>query len=65
MAGRVVGKEVPADLTDRRPGDVPALLADPTKAYQELNWRAQRVDLEQIVRSAWQWLQAHPKGYDN
>lgn len=62
-AGQVVGKEVPADLADRRPGDVPALLADPAMACSELNWKAQRTDLEQIVRSAWQWLQAHPKGY--
>jgi UDP-glucose 4-epimerase len=62
-AGKVVGKEVPADLADRRPGDVPTLLADPAKAYQELNWRAQRVELEQIVGSAWEWLRTHPKGY--
>lgn len=63
-AGKVVGKEVPADLADRRPGDPPTLLANPAKACQELNWKAQRVDLEQIVRSAWQWMQAHRQGYE-
>ena len=63
-AGAAVGKEVPADLADRRPGDVPALLADPAMAYRELHWKARRLDLEQVVRSAWQWMQAHPKGYE-
>ncbi len=62
-AGKVVGKEVPADLAERRPGNVPTLLANPSKAYQDLGWKAHRVDLEQVVRSAWQWMQTHPKGY--
>jgi len=62
-AEKVTGKPVPHDLAGRRPGDVPTLLADPSLASRELNWRAQRTDLEQIIRSAWQWLQAHPVGY--
>ena len=60
-AGKIVGREVPADLTDRRPGDVPTLLADPAKAYQELGWKARRIELEQIIGSAWQWMQTPPK----
>ncbi len=63
MAGRVTGRPVPADMADRRAGDVPTLMADPSLACQTLGWQAKRVDLEQIVRSAWQWLEAHPKGY--
>jgi UDP-glucose 4-epimerase len=63
-AGKVVGKEVPAGRAERRAGDVAVLLADPGKAGRELNWKARRVDLEQIVRSAWRWLQAHPAGYE-
>lgn len=62
-AGKVMGKEVPHDLTERRPGDVPTLLADPSLAYEKLGWKAKRTDLEQILHSAWQWLKAHPKGY--
>lgn len=62
-AEKVTGRPVPHDLADRRPGDPPALLADPGLAARELNWKARRTDLEQIIRSAWQWLSAHPKGY--
>jgi UDP-glucose 4-epimerase len=61
---KVTGKSVPHDLVERRPGDVPTLLADPSLAANELHWKAERTDLEQIIRSAWQWLQAHPKGYN-
>lgn len=60
---KVTGKPVPHDLADRRPGDVPTLLAEPALARQELRWQAARTDLEQIVASAWRWLQARPKGY--
>lgn len=63
-AEKVVGKEVPVDLADRRPGDVAILLADPGAAARELSWKAQRVDLEEIVRSAWGWSRAHPNGYE-
>ncbi len=62
-AEKVTGKPVPHDPADRRAGDPPALLADPGAAASLLGWKAQRTDLEQIIRSAWQWLEAHPKGY--
>ncbi len=40
----------------RRPGDPPALVADPTRAQQSLNWRAKR-SLDNIVATAWKWMQ--------
>ena len=40
---------------DRRPGDPPALVADPARAAQVLGWKAHR-SLKEIVGSAWQWL---------
>lgn len=34
------GKPLPHKLAPRRPGDLPELCADPSKAERELNWRA-------------------------
>ncbi|MCE3277234.1 MAG: UDP-glucose 4-epimerase GalE [Propionibacteriaceae bacterium] len=52
---RVGGRPVPVREAPRRPGDPPALVADPTRAAQVLNWRPQHANLESIVRSAWAW----------
>jgi UDP-glucose 4-epimerase len=47
---------LPFDVTEttRRPGDAPVLVADNRKAREVLGWRP-RFDLEDIVRSAWDW----------
>lgn len=44
--------KVPYVITDRRPGDVPILLADPSKALRELGWKTE-LGLEDMCRSAW------------
>jgi UDP-glucose-4-epimerase GalE len=44
----------------RRPGDPPALVADPTRAQQVLGWRAQR-SLKNVVETAWRWMQNSSK----
>jgi UDP-glucose 4-epimerase len=41
----------------RRPGDPPALIADPKLAETLLGWTARHSDLQTIVRTAWQWHQ--------
>ncbi len=53
---RVVGRAVPKRLAARRPGDPPALVADPRRAEKLLHWKATR-SLEQIVATAWSWMQ--------
>jgi UDP-arabinose 4-epimerase len=40
----------------RRPGDPPALVADPGRAAQVLGWKAQR-SLGNIIETAWRWMQ--------
>jgi UDP-glucose-4-epimerase GalE len=52
----VTGKRVPRRITARRPGDPPALVADPSRAQSLLHWKAER-GLEQIVSTAWAWMQ--------
>jgi len=43
----------------RRAGDPPALVADPSRAQQLLQWKATR-SLRDIVATAWKWLQRAP-----
>jgi len=53
----VTGKEVPQRMSHRRPGDPPALVADPGCAQRLLHWRATR-SLREIVTTAWKWMQS-------
>jgi UDP-glucose 4-epimerase len=50
------GKQVPWQAAPRRPGDPPALVADPSKAESVLHWKASRT-LDDIVATAWRWMQ--------
>ncbi len=61
----VTGHPIPAEIQPRRAGDCAALVADSTKAREELGWDPQHADLTEIVRSAWDWHQAHPNGYED
>jgi len=53
---KVTGRKVPWLLAPRRPGDPPALIADPSRAEKMLNWKAKR-SLEEIVSTAWKWAE--------
>lgn len=54
--GQATGKAVPRKLAARRAGDPPALVANPAKAQALLQWNASR-GLEEIVATAWKWMQ--------
>ena len=56
MVARVTGATLRKKPAPRRPGDPPVLVADPTRAQQVLKWKARR-SLEEIVASAWKWMQ--------
>jgi UDP-glucose 4-epimerase len=60
---KVSGRDFKVLDVDRRPGDPPVLTSDATKAKNELGWRPQLPDLEQIVATAWQWHKKYPDGY--
>lgn len=61
---RVTGHAIPCHAGDRRAGDPPSLYADPGAIARDLGWQARWTDLDAIVRSAWVWMRAHPRGYD-
>jgi UDP-glucose 4-epimerase len=62
-AERVVGKSLPIRVSSRRDGDPAVLIASSAKIQRELQWTPRHQDLDEIVGSAWNWLQAHPYGY--
>jgi UDP-glucose 4-epimerase len=55
-AARVAGRPVPHETAPRRPGDPPALVADPAAAAAALGGELTgRSDLETIIETAWAW----------
>jgi UDP-glucose 4-epimerase len=63
-ARRVTGHAIPVRESPRRPGDPPRLVASSDRIRRELGWRSEHVDLEDMIRSAWEWHKSHPKGYE-
>jgi UDP-glucose 4-epimerase len=60
----VTGQPVPYRIIERRPGDVPELVASPALANAELGWAARRT-LTEMCRDAWNFQERHPRGYEN
>lgn len=56
------GKEVPYQITARRPGDIAKCYADPAKAEKELGWTAKR-GIREMCEDAWRWQSENPGGY--
>jgi UDP-glucose 4-epimerase len=63
VARKVTGHPVPVIESPRRPGDPAVLIASSEKIRRELGWQPRVPDLEDIVRSAWQWHSKQPDGY--
>ncbi len=51
---RITGHKVPTHIAPRRAGDPAELVADPSLAEKQLNWKAKR-SLEEIISTAWNW----------
>ena len=60
----VSGVDVAYEIADRRAGDIATSLADPTRAHEELDWRADR-NLETMLTDSWRWQSRHPNGYED
>jgi UDP-glucose 4-epimerase len=56
------GQAVPYKVAPRRPGDVASCFADPQRAYELLNWRAER-GIGAMCTDAWRWQSGNPNGY--
>ena len=60
--GKACGKEIKYEIKPRRPGDIAACYADPTKAKEELGWVAER-GLDEMCEDSWRWQSNNPNGY--
>lgn len=61
---KVTEKPLPVVYGPRREGDPPALVADARRAEAVLGWTPKR-SIEEMVASAWDWMQRHPNGYSD
>jgi UDP-glucose 4-epimerase len=56
------GKDIPYQITDRRPGDVASCYASPDKAKKELGWMAEKT-IQEACTDSWRWQSKNPNGY--
>jgi UDP-glucose 4-epimerase len=59
---RATGIEIPYAVVDRRPGDAPAVFADPGLAEHDLAWKAE-LGIDDMCGDAWNWQKRNPRGY--
>jgi UDP-glucose 4-epimerase len=55
-------RSIPYTIVERRPGDVAASYADPSRAESALNWKAQR-GIDEMCADVWRWQNLNPDGY--
>lgn len=56
------GKQIACQIVGRRPGDIASCYADPSKAAEELGWRAE-FGLDEMCRDGWNWQKRNPDGF--
>eukprot|EP00761_Pharyngomonas_kirbyi_P006769 gb/GECH01006777.1/.p1 GENE.gb/GECH01006777.1/~~gb/GECH01006777.1/.p1 ORF type:complete len:337 (+),score=90.47 gb/GECH01006777.1/:1-1011(+) len=61
---RITGHSIPAEMSARRAGDPPVLVAGSQRAEEVLGWRP-RYNLDEIIASAWKWHNSNPQGYND
>lgn len=59
---KAVGRDLPYEVAPRRKGDVLDLTAKPTRANNELKWKAE-LSMQQACQDLWRWTQQNPYGY--
>ena len=59
---RAVGRDLPYEIVERRPGDIAESYADPTMAEADLAWRATRT-VDDMCVDTWRWQSDNPAGY--
>lgn len=60
---KTIGRKIPYEFTERRPGDIAKCYADPSKANEHLGWKA-KYTLEEMCRDSWNWQKNNPNGYE-
>ncbi len=58
------GVKINYKIVPRRPGDLATCYSDPSKALNELNWKAER-GLDKMCEDSWRWQKNNPNGFEN
>lgn len=56
------GQKINYKIAPRRAGDIATCYSDPSKAFKELGWKAER-GLEEMCEDSWRWQSQNPNGY--
>jgi UDP-glucose 4-epimerase len=65
LVGQEVGQKLNLKYSPRRQGDPAILCASPQRLMRDLGWKPRFSELSNIIRSAWEWKQEHPRGYQS
>lgn len=60
---KISGIDFEVSFGPRREGDPDELVADSSKARKELNWKPKYDNIEDIIKTAYNWHIKHPKGF--
>ncbi len=52
---KITGKNVSYKIGERREGDIAVCYCDPSKAYKELNWKAEK-GIEEMCKDSWNYI---------
>lgn len=61
--GKSCGRKVSYEIKPRREGDIATCYCNPSKALEELGWKAQ-YDIKDMCDDTWRWQSANPNGYN-
>ncbi len=61
---KTTGVHIPYAIKERRAGDTAVCYCDPSKAEEELGFKAQ-YDIEDMCRDSWNWQKNNPNGYSD
>lgn len=64
-AEKVTGQTIPAAVVPRRAGDPSRLVASSKKAQEILGWQPKYTEINEIIKTAWEWHHSHPEGYQD
>lgn len=56
------GIKINYKIVERRSGDIATCYSDPSKALEELGWKAER-GIEEMCADSWRWQSNNPQGY--
>lgn len=59
---KAAGRPIAYEFASRRPGDAAVSYSDPSAAFADLGWSAQR-DLIRMCEDHWRWQSSNPSGY--